>query len=242
MKDVIFLLSDVWLIVAGFVFGWKFIRNYSNHLLGIEWMIVGVSATNFFIGSLLGSTGGLPLQISFFLDAFSRSFGFTVILVVGLMAVTHGYKPPLAVEIGLFGITIAAAFLLRPFHDDTLHVGPATFYLVMNLLTTLFLAYFATRLWSAGLRGLAVATGVVTIAATVIAIAYDFAPFPFDDADRTFFYTAALATWGAQGAVYYYAYRALHAHNEAAVANGVPRAQRRRHEDGTVAGEQRRVR
>lgn len=216
MKDAIFLLSDVWLIVVGFGFGWKFIRNFGNHLLGIECLVVGVSATNFLIGSLLGATGGLPLQISFFLDAFSRSFGFTLILILGLMAVTHRYRPPIVVEVGVFGLTIVAAFLLRRFHDETLHVGPATFYLVMNLLTTLFLAYFVTRLWKAALRGLACATGLVTIAATAIAVTYDFFPFPFDDADRTFFYTAALTTWGLQGAVYYFAYRALHNHNEAA--------------------------
>jgi len=40
----------------------------------------------------------------------------------------------------------------------------------------------------------------------------DIFPFAFDDENRTFFYTAALATWGAQGVVYYLAYRALHAH------------------------------
>ena len=34
-------------------------------------------------------------------------------------------------------------------------------------------------------------------------------PAAFDDAERTFFYTAALATWGTQGFVYFRAYRAL---------------------------------
>ncbi len=219
MKDALFLLSDVWLIVVGFLFGWKFIRNHGNHLLGIEWLVVGVSATNFLIGSLLGSTGGLPLQISYFLDAFSRSFGFTLILILGLMAVTHRYRPPLVVEIGAFGLTIVAALFLRHFHDDTLHVGPATFYLVMNLLTTLFLAYFVLRLWNIGCRRLAALTGVATIAATTIAVTYDFFPFPFDDANRTFFYTAALTTWGVQGITYYFAYRALDTHNHAVGAS-----------------------
>lgn len=219
MKDSIFLLSDVWLIAVGFVLGWKFIRHYGNHLLGLECVVVGVSAANFLIGSLLGATGGLPFQISFFLDAFSRSFGFTVILVLGLMAVTHRYKPSRPVEIGAFGVTIVASLLLRHFHDETLHVGPATFYLVMNLLTTAFLTYFAKRLWDAGFRALAAATGLVTIAGTMIAITYDFFPFPFDDANRTFFYTAALTTWGAQGVIYYFSYRALHNHNLAADAD-----------------------
>lgn len=213
MKDYIFLVADLWLIAVGFVVGWRFIRTYSNYLIGIESLVVGVSATNFLVGSLLGATGGLPFQISFFLDAFSRSFGFTVILVMGLMAVTHRYKPSTVVEVTAFGITIIAAFLLRRFHDDTLHVGVATFYLVMNLLTTAFLAYFAKRIWEAGARRLAIATALVTAAATVIAITYDFLPFSFDDANRTYFYTAALTVWGAQGVIYYLSYKAVHAHN-----------------------------
>ncbi|WP_063060940.1 hypothetical protein [Nocardia sienata] len=61
----------------------------------------------------------------------------------------------------------------------------------------------------------AIRAGAVTAAASTIAITYDFFPFSFDDENRTIFYTAALATWGAQWFVYYYAYRALYAHNVA---------------------------
>jgi hypothetical protein len=217
MKDIAFLLADVWLIVVGFCFGWKFIRNYGNWLLGLEWTVVGVSATNFLVGSLLGSeSGNVPYSVAFFLDAFSRSFGFTLVLVLGLMAVTHRYKPTLAVEVGAFGLAIVGGFLLGQFNDGTLHVGPATFYLVTNLLTTLFLAYFVTRLWDIGAKRLAGWAAVVTAAGTTIAVTYDFFPLPFDDELRTIFFTAALTTWGAQGFVYYFAYRALHRHNAAA--------------------------
>ncbi|NEW37835.1 transporter [Nocardia cyriacigeorgica] len=220
MKDLLFLVADVWLLVVGFCFGWKFIRKYGNYMLGLEWIVVGVSASNFLVGSLLGADeGGVPYSIAYFLDAFSRSFGFTLVLVLGLMAVTHRYKPPLAVEIGAFGLAIVGGLYLGRFHDETLHLGPATFYLVVNLLTTLFLAYFAKRLWGIGARRLAIWTALVTAAATTIAITYDFFPFPFDDEMRTVFYTAALATWGAQGLVYYFAYRALHANNAAADAH-----------------------
>ncbi|WMX44624.1 hypothetical protein RGF97_06770 [Streptomyces roseicoloratus] len=44
-------------------------------------------------------------------------------------------------------------------------------------------------------------------------------PLPFDDANRTIFYTAALATWGTQGFVYFRAYRALHDRDAAPDAN-----------------------
>lgn len=217
MKDLVFLAAAVWLAAVGYYIGWKFIRDYGNYLLGLESLIVGISATNFLVGSVLGATeGGIAFDVSFFLDAFSRSVGFTLILVMGLMAVTHRYKPTVAVEVGVFGLAAVAAMFLRKFHDETLHVGPATFYLIANLLTTAFLAFFAKKVWDAGARKLAIATGLVTAAATGIAITYDFCPFPFDDQNRTFFYTAALATWGAQGVIYLLAYRALHAHNVAA--------------------------
>jgi hypothetical protein len=216
MKDVIFLAAAVWLAAVGYYVGWKFIRDYGNYLLGLESLVVGVSATNFLVGSLLGATeGGIAFDVSFFLDAFSRSVGFTLILVMGLMAVTHRYQPTIGVEVGVFGLAVAAAIFLRKFHDETLHVGPATFYLLANLLTTGFLAYFAKKVWDSGAQKLSIATGLITAAASVIAITYDFCPLPFDDQNRTFFYTAALVTWGAQGVIYFLAYRALHSHNVA---------------------------
>lgn len=221
VKDMLFLLADLWMIFAGFVFGWKFIRNHSNYLLGLEWMIVATSGTNFLLWSLLGGgTDSVFYDLAYFFDAFSRSVGITLILVLGLMAVTHRYKPTLAVDIGVFGLAIAAGLYLRHFHDENLHVSPtafyvAVFYVVVNLITTLFLAHFVKRLWSIGAKRLAVWTGLATAAASTIAITYDFFPLPFDDANRTLFYTAALATWGTQGFVYYFAYRAMHAHNVA---------------------------
>lgn len=208
---MLFFAADVWLIVAGFWFGWQFLRRYRNYLLGIEWIVVGISAANFLVGSLFGGADDNGyLQTSYFLDAFSRSFGFTIMLILGLLAVTHGFKPSLAQDLPIILGTAVAAYVLGPFHDGTLHVGVASFYLVMNLLTTVFLAYFAWRVWQVGARRLAIATASITAAAAFIALTYDFFPLPFDDSYRTIFYTLALATWGAQGAVYFYAYRALH--------------------------------
>jgi hypothetical protein len=216
MKETLFFLADVALIFIGFFYGWKFIRNYSNYLLGLEWLVVGISATNFLVGSLFG--GSHPetfLHVSYLLDAFSRSFGITLILILGLMGVTHRYRPTALVDVGVFALATVAAIVLAPFHDDTLHVPVATFYLVMNLIATAFLAYFVKRLWDAGAKRIAGWTALVTAAGAFIALTYDFFPLPFDDADRSIFYTAALATWAAQGLVYFLAYRALHDHNVA---------------------------
>ncbi|MES9810488.1 MULTISPECIES: transporter [Streptomyces] len=216
MKETLFLLADLWMIFAGYFYGWKFIRRYGNYLLGLEWMVVATSGTNFLLWSLLGAKSDSVLyDVAYFFDAFSRSVGITLILVLGLMKVTHRYKPSRSVDVAVFGVAIVAALFLRPLHGADLHTDRAAFwvsvfYVVVNLLTAVFLCYFVKRLWSAGARWPAVWTGLVTAAGTTIAITYDFFPLPFDDANRTIFYTAALATWGTQGFVYFRAYRALH--------------------------------
>ncbi|AGM07312.1 hypothetical protein [Amycolatopsis keratiniphila] len=217
MKDLLFMLADLWMIFAGFCFGWKFIRHYKNYLLGLEWMIVATSGSNFLLWALLGGDEGSPLySIAYFFDAFSRSVGITLILVMGLMRVTHRYKPSVAVDVGVFALAAVAGLYLQQFRADQLHVGPATFFVVVNVLTTAFLAYFSWRLWRIGATVQAVGAALVTIAGSVIAITYDFFPIPGDDAHRTLFYSAALATWGFQMFVYYFAYRALHEYNVAA--------------------------
>ncbi|MFL9683506.1 transporter [Streptomyces sp. KL110A] len=221
MKETLFLLADLWMIFAGYFYGWKFIRRYGNYLLGLEWMVVATSGTNFLLWSLLGAKSDSVLyDLAYFFDAFSRSVGITLILVLGLMKATHRYKPSRGVDVAVFGVAIVAALFLRPFHGADLDTDRgafwvSVFYVVVNLLTAAFLCYFVRRLWSAGARWPAVWTGLVTAAGTTIAITYDFFPLPFDDANRTIFYTAALATWGTQGFVYFRAYRALHDRNAA---------------------------
>lgn len=215
MKELLFLAADLLLIFAGFYYGLKFLRIYRNHMLALEWLVVGTSATNFLLWSLLsGSADSTFYDIAYVLDAFSRSFGITLILVLGLLSVTHRYTPPLAVEVGATFLAVVGGIVLGGLHSDTdVNVGLATFYVVMNVLTTCFLSYFVWRLWRIGATKHAVWSAVVTAAAAVIAVTYDFFPFSFDDENRTIFYTAALATWGAQGITYFYAYRAMHEHN-----------------------------
>ncbi|MBD9730657.1 transporter [Streptomyces sp. H28] len=225
MRETLFLLADLWMIFAGYFYGWTFIRRYGNYLLGLEWMVVATSGSNFLLWSLLGARSDSVLyDLAYFLDAFSRSVGITLILVLGLMKVTHRYKPSRSVDVVVFGVAIVAALFLRPFHGADLHTDRGAFwvsgfYVVVNLLTATFLCFFVKRLWGAGARWPAVWTGLVTVAGTTIAITYDFFPLPFDDANRTIFYTAALATWGTQGFVYFRAYRALHDRNAALDSN-----------------------
>ena len=209
MRDLLFLLADLWMIFAGYYCGTRFIRSYGNYLLGLEWIIVATSGVNFLVWSLLfGGDPSSPLgDVGYFFDAFSRSVGITLILVLGLMQVTHHYKPSRAVDVGVFALAGAAGLYLQQFRE--FHVGPATFYVVVNLLTTLFLAYFSWRLWRVGAKGMAVWAGLASAAACAIAVVYDFFHIPGDDTHHTLFYIAALTAWGTQMYVYFFAYRAL---------------------------------
>lgn len=235
-----FLIGDLVMIAGGYWAGWKFIRQYRNYLLGLEWFIIASSGVNFLIWALRfpddkeAGEASLQYSLAFFLDAFSRSVGVTLLLVVGLMAVTHRYKSGVVVDVAIFVVGIGAGLYLgQPrFHDHVdasgdhiLYPGPATIYLVMNLATLLFLLYFAKRLWRIGARKVAVATLLVSLAATAIAVSYDFFPLPasVDPLDnRPLFYALALTTWGLQLFVYLFAYRALHEHNATSAARHRP--------------------
>lgn len=227
-----FLVADVIMIAGGYWAGWKFIKQYRNYLLGIEWFIIATSGVNFLIWALRfpedkeAGEASLQYAFAFFLDAFSRSVGVTLLLVVGFMAVTHRYKSSKAVDVAIFAVGIGAGLYLgQPkFHDHVddaghhiLYAGPATIYLVVNLLTLVFLVYLTKRLWDIGATKVAIATLLVSLAATAVALTYDFFPFsPSVDPleDRALFYTFALTVWGLQLFTYLFAYRALHEHNE----------------------------
>lgn len=226
IKSLLFVLADLSMIVAGYTYGIRFIRNHRNYLLGLEWIIVASSGVNFLIWALLGGPENSPMfDLAIFLDAFSRSVGITLILVLGLMKVTHRFTPSVAVDVAVFALAIAAGLLLaylggHPSAADgppPINVPIATFYVAVNALTTLFLFYFAWRLWQIDARSHAVGVLAVTTAGAAIAAIYDFYPIPGDDAHKTILYILALSTWASQMVVYYYGYRALHDHNVRAV-------------------------
>ncbi|MBB3037059.1 hypothetical protein [Hoyosella altamirensis] len=212
--ELLFMVADIWMIAVGFIYGVLFIRNFRNYLLGLEWIIVATSGTNFLIYALLQAGQESPMySMAYFLDAFSRSIGITLILVLGLMKVTHRYKPSAAMDIGVFALAAVAGFILSRFAEE-IGLSGKIFYIVANVLTTIFLIYFVKRLWEIGERGHAVWAGIATACGFLIAATYDFVHIPGDDAERTIFYTLALTTWGLQMFTYYRAYRAFDAYNK----------------------------
>lgn len=197
------------MVAVGLVYGIKFIRNHQNYLLGIEWLVMAVSGTNFLIYGLVQAGSDSPMySIAFFLDAFSRSVGFTLILVLGLMRVTHLYKPSAAVDTGAFALAVIVGFVLFHFADE-LGIPGKVFFLICAALTSVYLVYFAWRLWAIGERRHAMWVAAATTCNLVVAAIYDFVHLPGDDADHTIFYTLALSTWGAAMFTIYRAYRAF---------------------------------
>ncbi|MFF0493986.1 transporter [Nocardia sp. NPDC004068] len=212
MRDVLFAAADIWMITIGFVCGVKFIRAHHNHLIGLEWIIMGVSGTNFLIyGVTKAGTDSPMYHIAFFLDAFSRSIGFTLILVLGLLVRTHGYRPTTRVEVGAFALAAVLGFVLSEFAPEIGTPGKV-FFLITALATSGFLCYFAWRLWEVGERAHAAWVTVATALNVVVASIYDFWRIPGEDANHTLFYILALFTWGLSMLVIYRSYVAFAAH------------------------------
>lgn len=221
IRELLFAVADIWMIAVGFTYGVKFIRNYQNYLLGIEWLIMGTSGTNFLIYGLVHAGQDSPMyHVAYFLDAFSRSIGFTLILVLGLMKVTHRYKPAAAVDVSAFALAAVVGFVLSTFAGEIGTPGKI-FYVVTFALTSVFLIYFVRRLLGIGEPGHAARVAVATAVNLVIAAIYDFVHIPGDDANHTIFYILALSAWGLMMFVVYRAYRAFDAHNTRVDAHAV---------------------
>ncbi|QUN32329.1 MULTISPECIES: hypothetical protein [Cupriavidus] len=199
----ILCLSIATLVATSLIFGLKFLGK-RNYLLGFEWLVVTFSASNF----LLYFLGGVEFsyRISYFLDAFSRGFGIPVIATAGLMAVTHRYKPSILSDVLFFAAAIAATAVLVS--ADFMAQPRPYFYVAMWSAFSVYLAYFAWRLLSAGEGLLALGVLVVLLTSQAIATIYDFYKIPGDD-EQALFYVLACLAWSLMCVVMYYAYGAL---------------------------------
>jgi hypothetical protein len=209
IRVLVLLVADLAMIYAGFVYGIRFIRHHRNSLLGVEWIVVATSGANVIVLGLTGNNhDSASYHLMLFFDAFSRSVGITLILVLGMLRVTHGYKPPIIVDIGVFALATVAGLYLAQLPQPIPHQW-AIFYIVVNAATSVFMVYFSIRLWIASERTAALGVLLATILGSIVAGIYDFVSIPGDDADHTLFYTIALATWALMLTAYYFGYRAL---------------------------------
>ncbi|CAM3870601.1 hypothetical protein ACXYTP_10010 [Tsukamurella ocularis] len=195
-RMILILLADLAMVGAGFYYGYKLLRGFRNFLLGLEWVVMAVSGVNVLY---LAATGvdheSLSYRVMVFFDAFSRSFGMTLILVVGLMAVTHRYRPTWAVEAVaiLAGVGVGLNRALEP---RDVEPSWAIFYLVMNLGAALFVfGFMVPKLWRAGDRGNAAWVAIGTALGAFVAIIYDYVTLPGEDAEHSVFYIVSLSIW-----------------------------------------------
>ncbi|NIA52272.1 hypothetical protein HAV22_01205 [Massilia sp. TW-1] len=118
-------------------------------------------------------------SVAYFCDAFLRGCGGPAIMVLGPMAVTHGYGPLPYVDLYLFcGATAGTAALVVG--DTAAHVQPA-FYLCVWSVLSCYLAYIAWRLVRARAFRHVLGVGLVLGAAQAGAVMYDFYALPGDE-------------------------------------------------------------
>lgn len=201
-RMILILLADLAMVGAGFYYGYKLLRGFRNFLLGLEWVVMAVSGVNVLVlAGLFAKPDGAPDHESFsyhlmvFFDAFSRSFGMTVILVIGLMAVTHRYRPTWWVE-ALAILAGVAAGLNRALDVRPVEMSWSIFYLIMNLGAALFVfVYLVPKLWRAGDHTNAIWVAVGNALGAFVAIIYDFVTLPGEDSEHSVFYIVSLSIW-----------------------------------------------
>ncbi|WP_207888114.1 hypothetical protein [Pseudomonas sp. 30_B] len=204
-RTLVLCLACFLLVLSGFVFGYKFLKK-RNYLLGVECLVIAFSASNALIFFLTNS--GIAYEISHFLDAFSRGFGVPIISIIGLMAVTHGYKPSKSKDFLMFVVTFAATFVL--ILADFMVKPLPYFYIAMWSLFSIYLVYFASRLVVVGAYLQALGVIIAMLAGQAIASIYDFYKIPGDETNVVLnFYVLALSTWAFMLSQFYYGYGAL---------------------------------
>jgi len=203
LRDLFALISCVLLVVCGLYYGAAFVRR-KNYLLGLEFLIIGISATNFTL--FIATDWSINYNIAMFLDAFSRGVGVPIIAVLGMMAVTHNYKPSRLEDVLLFvaGFVAAAIYYLSGAFKPTLPY----FYVLMWSAYTLYLVYLVWLLVRAGERLHALATVLTGVAGLTVALRYDFFPIAGDDT-KMIFMTMAFVTWSYSMVQLFHAYGAL---------------------------------
>src|SRR5262249_14768480 len=127
---------------------------------------------------------------------------------LGLMTLTHGYKPSIRTDVALFAASFAGTAILV----NVPSIAPLLpyFYLLMWILFSIYLAYFAKRLLNAGQARQASALLFAMVLNLVIASIYDFYKIPGEETNIFLnFFTLALFTWAYLTVQVYYAYCAL---------------------------------
>ena len=212
IEQNLFVLSIGLLVLTSSVYGMKFLVR-GNYLLGIEWLVIALSGASIVVFAL-GSVDQ-AYSVAYFCDAFLRGCGGPVIMILGLMVVTHDYRPLPHLDIYLFGGTIAGTVALLLADDATL-LKPL-FYLCMWSALSFYLAYFIWRLLGVQAYRHVFGVGLALVSAQAVAIVYNSYTLPGEE-ENLYFYILAAPVWSFLCVEMYYAYCAL----ERAMPDRVP--------------------
>ena len=205
LRTLVCLSGSILLSVVMFIYGFKFLKK-RNYLLGLEWLVIAVSGANFAFYWITTSSTSYTIMIYF--DAFSRLFGIPIIGILGMMVVSHHYKPTISLDIWAFLLSIVGTGLLLnvAFFEPLLPY----IYLALWYIFVAYLCYFAARLFSCGETKVGLHLTIAIVLSTLLHTAYDFYTIPGDETNIVFnFWFIALLVWSYLFAVIYYAYDAL---------------------------------
>ncbi|QKR99881.1 hypothetical protein F9288_09695 [Sphingomonas sp. CL5.1] len=193
------------LAFTGFFFGTKFLQR-KNLLLGLEWYILAISATNGVVYFLTGWQ--TSFIITSFCDAFSRTVGIPIIGIIGLVQAFNGWRPSHVLEAGLFagGALVAVLVLtVAPIHE-ALPMGSV----VLGLGFDAALILMSIALFRGGAAGHAFAVVLCALALLAIAL-WDGIPQDPDGAGSILlnFWVVSDLVWAIAFAEVYFAYCAL---------------------------------
>ena len=212
LRTVLIIVSCLVTFASLGFFGIKFLQK-KNYLLGIEWLILSASSGNFALYWITCSEA--QYQIAVFFDAFSRLAGMTLITILGMMVVSHRFKPSTRFDVWTYAVSAVATVLALYVFEGMMSHWLAYLYLGIWYVTALYLADFCRRLFSVG----RVATGwhmvVATLTLTILHTAYDFYEIPGNETNVFLnFYVIAFLVWAYGYSAMYFGYIALEQDSE----------------------------
>ncbi|TDL99572.1 MAG: hypothetical protein C4K58_06690 [Flavobacteriaceae bacterium] len=124
------LFLQIIIATVGWLCGYSFLKH-NNRLIGIEYFLIGLSAT---CGTLFLTFGLHSAEsIWIFLDVFSRTFGVTIFVAIGIFELTHNLKLSALKQTLLFALGFALSFWINknPLFTDILPIMSLGFGLIL---------------------------------------------------------------------------------------------------------------
>jgi len=217
LRTLLLFLACILMSAMLYLYGFRFLKK-KNNCLGWEWLILASSAANFAFYWVTYSQASYDLMI--FLDAFSRAFGIAPIAIIGMMAVTHQYKPSLRFDVSVYALgMLATAWMLSV---DFMEPVLPYFLLIAYYVFAVYLIYFTRRLFAVGATAVAVHMSVAIAVTSVLHTMYDFYTIPGEETNIVFnFFFLALLAWTYLFSMIYYGYIALERSNALQVDSAV---------------------